>query len=202
MNIPWGDITTSVAACAGVIAAFGAWRAADRSAKTAELVASIERERWHAELTPQFTIELMETGNGQAVINVHLDGPDSLRHLDCVAIAVGNDDRGRTLLHPERGLTQADIDAHVWGPFKFAPGANGIDEHGRGPEPFPLAVGSGQPRAMQRTRPGHWMDGKTQGVWQGEYAGKPVRLVLTCRRGDEEWVIHRQLENPPFQPAV
>lgn len=200
MNIPWGDIATYITAGAGVVAAFGAWRAADRSAKTADAVARIERERWHADLTPQFAIELTETGNGQALLNVHLDGPDALRQLDSVAITVGNDDMERTFLHPGTSVTQADIDAFVWGPFKFTHGANGTDEHGRGPEPFPLDVGRGQPRAMQRTRPGHWMEGKTQGMWQGEYAGKPVRLVLTCRRGDRKWVITRQLENPLFNP--
>ncbi|MET7788127.1 hypothetical protein ABZS93_16165 [Streptomyces sp900116325] len=202
MSIPWGDIATFSTAALSAVAAVGAWFAAHRSNKTAEAVARIERARWHADLTPQFDIELTETGSGQALLNVHLNGPDALRQLDSVAITVGNDDMERPLLHPAPNVTQADIDAFVWGPFKFTHGANGTDEHGRGPEPFPLDVGRGQRRAMQRTYPGHWMGGKTQGVWQGEYVGKPLRLVLTCRRGDEEWVIARQLENAPFDPQA
>ncbi|NEE58393.1 hypothetical protein G3M55_79370 [Streptomyces sp. SID8455] len=46
------------------------------------------------------------------------------------------------------------------------------------------------------------MRGKTQGVWQGEYVGQPIRLVLTCRRGDREWVLARQLENPLFDAGT
>jgi hypothetical protein len=127
---------------------------------------------------------------------------DALRRLDEVVIAVGDDDMDHTVLHPDGNLTQEDVDAFVWGPFRFSPHINGTDEHGRSPEPFPLDVGTGRPLAMQRTRPGRWMEGKSQGMWQGEYVGKPIRLVLTCRRGDDEWVIARHLENPPFDPQA
>jgi hypothetical protein len=99
-------------------------------------------------------------------------------------------------------LTQDDADAFVWGPFRFTPAINGTDEHGRGPKAFPLDVGAGTSRAMQRTRPALWMEGKSQAVWQGENAGNPIRLVLTCRHGDDEWVIARRLENPPFNPQA
>lgn len=179
-------------------AAVGSWRAAKRANATADSVARIEQERWHADLTPQFELSLTETGNGQALLNVHLSGPDALRRLDEVRIVVGDDDRDHTVVYPTGNVTQADVDAFVWGPFRFSPHINGTDEHGRGPEPFPLDVGTGTPRAMQRTRPAHWMDGKTQAVWQGENAGNQIRLILTCRRGDDEWVIARHLDNPPF----
>ncbi|MFI6495025.1 hypothetical protein [Streptomyces sp. NPDC050564] len=202
MSIPWGDIATFSTAALSAVAAVGAWFAAQRANKTGDAIARIERERWHADLTPQFDLVLAETGNGQALLSVHLDGPDALRHLDEVVITVGNDDRDHTVLHPNGTLTQDEVDAFVWGPFRFTPHANGTDEHGRGPEAFPLQVGTGQPRAMQRTRPGHWMEGKSQGMWQGENAGNPIRLVLTCRRGNEEWVIARRLENPPFSPQA
>jgi len=198
MDIPWGDIATFSTAALSAAAAAGAWRAAHRSADTADTVARIEKDRWHADLTPQFDLDLVETGNGQALLNVHLGGPDALRRLDEVRITVGNDDKDHTVLHPERNATQADIDAFVWGPFQFSPHVNGTDEDGRGPEPFSLDVGTGTLRAMQRTRPGRWMGGKPQAMWQGEYVGKPIRLILTCRRGDEEWILARHLENPLF----
>ena len=202
MSIPWGDIATFSTAALSAVATAGAWLAAHRSAKTAEVLTRIERERWHAELTPQFDLALTETGNGQALLSVHLSGPDALRQLDEVAIAVGNDDMDHTVVHPTDNLTQDDADAFVWGPFRFTPSVNGTDEHGRGPRAFPLDVGAGTSRAMQRTRPALWMEGKSQGVWQGENAGNLIRLVLTCRRGDEEWVIARHLENPPFDPQA
>ncbi|WP_405479794.1 hypothetical protein [Streptomyces anulatus] len=202
MNIPWGDIATYITAGAGVAAAIGAWRAAERSAKTADAVARIEEERWHSDLTPDFALDLVPAGNGQAQLLVHLNRPPSLRHLDHIAIEVGNDDKDHILLNPGPEVTQADVDAFAWGPFRFSPSINGTDEHGRSPEPFALHVGRGAQRAMQRTRPGFWMEGKTQGVWQGEYVGQPIRLVLTCRRGDREWKIARQLENPVFEVGV
>ncbi|WP_329616508.1 hypothetical protein OG244_28680 [Streptomyces brevispora] len=202
MSFPWGELTASVTAVASTVAAYLAWRTSVRSAATADTVARIEDERWHADLTPQFLLDLTETGRGQALLDVHLAGPDALGHLDSISIVVGNDDRDHELLHPEPNVTQADIDAFVWGPFKFSHGADGTDEHGRGPEPFDLAVGTGTRRAMQRTRPGHWMTGKTPGTWQGEYVGKPIRLVLTCRRGNEEWVVTRHVENPLFVPET
>ncbi|MGQ4338093.1 hypothetical protein ACN6LF_001889 [[Kitasatospora] papulosa] len=198
MDIPWGDIATFVTAGASTVAAFLAWRTAVRSAATADTVARIEQERWHSDLTPRFELELAETGNGQASLLLRLAGPDSLQHLDRISIEVGNDDKERVLFHSGPDVSQADIDAFVWGPLKFTPGVNGTDENGRGPEPFSLEVGRGTQRAMQRTHPGHWMTGKTQGMWQGEYVGQPVRLVLRCRRGEQEWVIARQLDNPLF----
>ncbi|MFF2475062.1 hypothetical protein [Streptomyces sp. NPDC058066] len=198
MDIPWAAITGGITAVFSAAAAGGSWQAARRANRTADAVARIERERWHADLTPQFDLDLTETGNGQALLTVHLSGPDALRRLDEVAIAIGNDDMDRAVPHPTGDYTQENVDAFVWGPFRFTPGPNGTDSHGRGPEPFPLDVGTGKPRAMQRTRPAPWMGGKTQGTWQGEYAGKPIRLILTCRRGDDEWVISRHLENPPY----
>lgn len=201
MDIPWGDIATFSTAGLSAVAAAGAWFAANRSSKTADTVARIEEQRWHADLTPQFDIELLETGNGQALLMVHLNGPDALRHLDHIAIEVGDDDRDLTRVTPGPGVTRDDLDLFVWGPYMFSHGANGTDEHGRGPEPFSLTVGTGARRAMRRTRPGHWMGGKSQGMWQGEYVGQPIRLVLTCRRGDQEWVLARQLENPLFSSA-
>lgn len=200
MDIPWGDIATFSTAALSAAAAAGAWRAAHRSADTADTLARIEEDRWHADLTPQFDLDLVETGNGQALLNVHLSGPDALRRLDEVRIAVGNDDKDRTVVHPAGNVTQDDVDAFAWGPFRFSPHINGTDEDGRGPEAFPLDVGTGQPRAMQRTRPARWMEGKSQAMWQGENAANPIRLILTCRRGDKEWVIARHVDNPPFNP--
>lgn len=199
MPTSWGDIVTFGTAGLSAVAAGGSWFAAHKANRTAKAVARIEEERWRADLTPKFTFDLTETGNGQALLDVHLEGPDALGHLDSISIVVGNDDRGHQLVHSGPDVTQEEVDAFVWGPYRFSPSADGTDEHGHGPKPFDLVVGTGTRRAMQRTRPGHWMTGKTQGMWQGEYVGKPIRLVLTCRRGDKKWVITRHLKNPVFQ---
>ncbi|MFD3955968.1 MULTISPECIES: hypothetical protein [Streptomyces] len=202
MSIEWTDTTSTAAAALSAVAAGGAWWAARRSASAAKALTRIEEARWKADRTPQFDLKLIETGNGQALLQLHLTGPDSLEHLDSITIKVGNDDRNLADITPAPGVTRADLDNFVWGPYKFTHGANGTDEHGRGPAPFPLAVGTGSRFAMQRTYPGPWMEGKTQGMWQGEYVGKPIRLALTCRHGAMEWVLARQLENPLFESGA
>ncbi|WP_327335825.1 hypothetical protein OG384_04125 [Streptomyces sp. NBC_01324] len=202
MSIPWGDIAAYSTAGFSAVAAGGAWFAAHRANRTANAVARIEKERWQAELTPQFEFDLTETGNGHALLDVRLEGPDALGHLDSISIVVGNDDGGHEVLNPGVDVTQDEVDALVWGPYRFNPNADGADEYGRGPDPFDLSVGTGTRRSMQRTHPGHWMAGKTQGTWQGEYVGKPIRLVLTCHRGDKKWVVTRHIENPLFVPEA
>ncbi|TKA01990.1 hypothetical protein [Actinacidiphila oryziradicis] len=196
MGFPWSETINGVIAALAAAAAGGSWKAAHRSSATADAVARIERERWHADLTPQFDITLAQTGASVAYLTVHLEGPDHLRELDEVTIAVGNDDMEHTALHPGPRATQADYDAFVWGPYRFQPRTDGADEHGRSPSPFPLVVGRGRPFFMEHTRPGGWMIGTTEEMWQQEHANQPVRLILTCRRGHEEWVIARSLDNP------
>ncbi|WP_169317302.1 hypothetical protein [Actinacidiphila oryziradicis] len=160
-------------------------------------MARIERERWHADLMPQFDITLTETGSGDARLNVHLCGPDHLRHLDAVTITVDDDDNDHTVRQPRVGLTQADVDAQVWGPYRFLLGSDGADQQGRAVAPVPLTVGRGRPFFMERTEPGRWM-AMNMAAWQRQNAAKPVRLILTCRRGDEEWVVARRIDNPPW----
>ncbi|WNI19188.1 hypothetical protein [Actinacidiphila sp. ITFR-21] len=199
MSIHWADGTTAVTAIAGTLAAGGSWLAAKRSNRTAETLARIEQARWHADLTPKFDIALIEQGRGHARLIVHLDGPDALRRLDEVTIRVGDDDNDHTLTQIFVGApTQEQIDAHIWGPWRFTPGSDGAGQDGRQVAPIPLGVGRGRPFTMERTRHGHWMTGMTDGHWQQQYAGQPIRLILTCRRGDEEWVVARRIDNPPL----
>lgn len=175
-------------------------RAADAANRTAEAVARIEQQRWHIELTPQFDITLTGDSGDRAKLHIYLSGPDHLGQLDEVLVRVEDDD----MLHEARpgdpDVTQDDYDNFVWGPFRFPFGADGADRAGQTIAPFSLSVGKGRPLAMERTRPGHWMRGRSQEQWQSQYRGHPVRLVLTCRRGDEEWILARPVDQPPAPP--
>jgi hypothetical protein len=197
MTTTWADALTAVSTFLAATATGGAWMAARRSNATADSMAKIERDRWHADLTPQFDIDLRE-GLSQAKVHIYLNGPDILGHLDEVTLTVEDDDMDHTLRTPEPGLTQEKIDAHVWGPFRFTPSGNQGDANGRTVGPFHIQVGRGRPLSMERTMPGFWMEGTTRDRWQENYAGQPIRLRIVCRRGDEEWVIARRLENPPI----
>lgn len=219
MSTTWSDSTNAIAAVASAVAAIAAGfvavranTAADRSNeaadtaneaaasanRTAEAVARIEHDRWHHEITPNFDITLTEEGSGHGRLIVHLDGPGALGTLDEVSIKVGDDDMDHTVLNQAGGPTQEEVDAHVWGPWRFTPSTDHADQHGRGVPAVPMVVGRGRPYSLERTRRGYWMRGMTDEQWQRRYTGQPIRLIFTCRRGNEEWVIARRVENPPI----
>lgn len=192
-------ITGAVAAGLSAVAAAGSWNAARRANKTAETVARIERDRRHEERRPQFQLTLDPLGPQHLRLNVHLAGPDELRDVEVTSIRVDDDDKDRTALTPG-GVSREEIDNHVWGPLRFTPRVDEADRHGRAVGPFTFRVGRGRPFQMEPTSPGRWMTGTTPEQWQEQYRGHPVRLVITCRVGDEEWVLPRHLQNPPSRP--
>ena len=201
---------TVAAPILSAVAAVGSWKAAQRANKTsaqaqatgerafqtAEAVARIERDRRHEERRPQFELRLEPRGPEHCMLNVHLLGPDELSEVEIVSIRVDDDDKDRTgVIHGD--TPREDILNHVWGPLRFTPRVDKADEHGRAVGPETLRVGRGRPFQMEPTQPGHWMTGTSQEQWQWEYRDHPVRLILTCRAGDEEWVLARHVPQPP-----
>lgn len=211
------DVLNTAAAVSSAIAAGASWLVAVRANKvareanaaaaqanqaaesanlTAEALARIERERWHTELTPQFDIRLARPEGDRIRLHIYLSGPDHLGQLDEIRVRVDGDD----MLHEARPgdpeVTQEDYDNFVWGPYRFPYGSDGADVHGQTIAPFQLDVGRGKPLVMERTRPGRWMRATTPERWRQKYQHHPVRLVLTCRRGDEEWVLARPVDQP------
>ncbi|MFE5913479.1 hypothetical protein ACFQ6B_30940 [Streptomyces wedmorensis] len=203
-----------IAAFLSVAAAAAAWEATGRASdtaeearRTAEIVARIERDRWLAELTPKFEFTLTKQGDRAAKLLVHLAGPDALGHLDSVTVRIGDDDYDHTPTQQRLGYTNPngpaleEIAAHVWGPFRLRPRIDEADEHGRELTFTDLRVGRGRPLALDRTMPATWMEGKTYDSWQQEYEGHPLRLLFTCRRGEETWRIARTVDNPDWRPV-
>ncbi|MFE2186050.1 hypothetical protein [Streptomyces sp. NPDC059455] len=82
-------VDTSIAAVSAALsgaAAYGAWKASREANKaawnaneTAAVVAQIERDRWHKELTPQLRIKLQ--AEPHEVLYVRFDGPATLGEL-------------------------------------------------------------------------------------------------------------------------
>lgn len=180
------------------IATWGAWRAAARSAKTANTVARIERQRWHADLTPEFSISI-EPGEGdRATLSVRLVGPVPLKRLDEIAIQIiSSDDMERTARLPGSPAQEA-LDAQVWGPYRFSYGPDGADVNGQTVAPFSLRVGVGRPFSIERTRPPRWQEGQDVGRrWRDEWLNRPMRLLITCRHEEfEPWVVPFDVEVP------
>lgn len=198
MSIPWGDIATFSTAALSAVAAAGAWLTAHRSAKTADTVARIEQDRWHAELLPQFDISIERGEGDRATLSVRLAGPLPLCHLDEIRIqVVQSDDMSRVATLPAEP-TQEQLDAQVWGPLRFTHGADGADLDGKTVAPFSLEVGTGRPFSIERTRPPHWQQGDDRDArWRDQWLNLPMRLVLTCRRdGFKDWVVPCDVEVP------
>jgi hypothetical protein len=211
------DVLNTAAAGASAIAAVASWivairankvaaeanaaaeqanQAADSANRTAEAVARIERDRWHAELTPEFEITFEVKGNDHGSLDVQLVGPLPLRHLDEIRMEVlPSDDKDRTPRLPG-GPSAEDVRNQTWGPYRFIPHTDSADQHGKGPGPFSLEVGRGAPFSLERTRPPLWQEGHDRSErWREEWRGKPIKLRLTCRRDDHEpWVVPYTIE--------
>lgn len=205
-------ISSTVAAGLSAVAALGSWKAAHRANKTsaqahqtgerafqtAEAVARIEKDRWHADLLPQFHITIEGIEGDRATLNVHLVGPLPLHQLDEVEIeVVASDDMSR-IVTLAGGPSQEEVDAQVWGPLRFVPNANEADVNGQRIPSFLLRVGAGHPFALERTRPPRWQEGNDrQQRWRDQWLNKPMRLILTCRRdGFEPWRVPYEVEVP------
>lgn len=199
MNIDWSGIATIATAVLSAVAATGSWMAARRANatsqeahRTADAVAGIEKERWQADLTPDFELDIVTTGSNAPLLVLHLAAPDALEKLDEISLFIESDFRR---VGVDESL-QPDVDRHVFGPMRFRPRVDKADSSGRAVSLRDIPVGRGTILALERTRPGHWMGNRSQESWQAEFAGQPVRLRLTCRRGDYRWTLRRRVPCP------
>ncbi|MEW1630868.1 hypothetical protein AB0387_26340 [Streptomyces sp. NPDC089173] len=212
MSIPWGDIATYTTAGAGLVISIAAWRVAarsaveaKRSADSAESVARIERERWHSDQTPVFKATLERQEGDRAQLDFQLVGPLSLQSLDRIEITIANSDDLVRSAQLAGSRPQAELDAQVWGPWRFGASADGADTTGKTVEPFGLKVGRGRPFALERTVPPHWQEGDDRMQrWAEQFRSKPVRLLVRCRKDGvvDPWVVPVDVELPPPLPMV
>lgn len=186
-----------IATVAAAAAAIGSWRAAGRSNATAEQLASIEKQRWHIELTPQL---YFRTGDWQAdFLDLHfvVVGPSRLVRLDRVDITVRDD-----ITHSERPLTtdvtEEQIAAQVWAQCRFTPHVDGADKDGRSLSLEGLPIGIERPLQLERTRAPSWSG--NQDWWDNRYRNQPLRLLVTAiREGYEPWQVTAEVTTPPIQ---
>ncbi|WP_432060729.1 hypothetical protein [Streptomyces sp. S1] len=181
----WSDIGTVGTAALSAIAAFGSWKAARRANDTSRSVARIEAERWAVEQTPRIGVSF-EPLFRRVRLYVFLEGPQHLQAVESLAVEVLDDDHDRSVNRPG-GPTPEEISKQIWGPYQFMPDTDGVDENGRRVTVRFLSVGSSRSFEMQRTRPPHWQTSpNAEANW---YPHHPIRLRLTCRHGNQEWVI-------------
>jgi len=170
---------------------------ARHSAAAAKTTAALDSDRRHDQLTPQFELIFTPSphdGSGDRV-TLKLDGPDALGWLDEVVVAILDEPGHENWNDPERypNVPADEARLFVWGPWQFAtaPVEEIADNRTTNPLRFSLPGGrSTQSLRLERTRPGWWMD-RSQGSqerWERDRKG-PIRLGITCRRGDEKWCL-------------
>lgn len=158
-----------------------------KAAEAADTMARIERRRERAEMTPRFDITCKEK-HGLYELRVRLIGPDSLRPLK-IKISVRDDRSGRTP-HTEGGLTQEDIDAQIWGPLRFRPGADGADKTGRRLPEIELLPDDERSFCMETTPRLEALSASAfrEEIWKG-----PLRLELVCEYEDYQWIVNETI---------
>ena len=209
VKVDWlsGDQLAALTAVASVATAVASWAAtsrasdtADQARRTAEAVASIERDRWHAELTPQVDVSITSptAGSNRYLLRIKLIGPDPLIGLDSVAVVVRDDGLDHSAFLAG-GPTQEEVNQQIWAPLHFFPGINGVGEPGRATPQFSLEHGDLRSFDMKRTPRPRWStsvgpDPFSGPDWPAPNQEKPIRLRIECRSGQHRpWYLHRDV---------
>jgi len=159
--------------------------------------AAIEGKRMHSDLTPVLAVTCSEQegSNGQkAELTVELTGPNGLDELDEVTIRIRDDIPVRKP-GPGSDLTEKQISAILWGPYRLNPGMQDTDSGGRTHGPFKLPKHERYPLQLEWTLVPSWAP---RGYWRSHYADHPVRLEVNCRRtGHEPWILRLEAQVKP-----
>ena len=191
MNLAFAVIS-ACAAAAAAIAAFKSWNAATRAAATTAALATFMVDLRHADLTPESEVTCKARSRDHDSADLHVALKlGRLPHLDEVTVTVldetGHDHWTRGL---PAGVTQEQAEAFVWGPWEFAVAAG----HGQ-------AAGNGATNRMTSARAYSVVNGTSPDDWRRRYAGKPVSLLITCRRdGYEPWIVPYDVVAEPHTP--
>ncbi|MGW7433277.1 hypothetical protein ACWGIN_27520 [Streptomyces sp. NPDC054861] len=200
ITLGWEEVNAAglgvVAALGSVVAALASWAATSRASNTAASLAAIERDRWHAELTPEFEISVARLGPGTQRLRfrIKLIGPVGLRGLDEVRVMVDDDEVERPVVTPPPP-TEQDLAEQVWGPARFVPGIDGVEGNGRKARLHAVRPGRVKRLDMEPTKPPFWQNYPEAPLqWSLQYRSEPVRLWIECHaEGHRPWFLHRDV---------
>ncbi|GLW58136.1 hypothetical protein [Kitasatospora phosalacinea] len=167
--------------------------AAQASARTAEEVARIERDRWHRELTPELDFRLVPKGADHWRLEVELTGPAGLDRLDRITLTV-RDEAGVDHIPRTPGIDPAEAAAVIWGPVRLQPVVDGVRAPGR--ESVLEKVERGEPvvRAIDATAAPSWYQLPD---WRERNKDLPLRLHAVCEYGEHRpWIVVVELPVP------
>ncbi|MFD4142353.1 hypothetical protein [Streptomyces sp. NPDC058572] len=188
-----GDKANVVIAGAALITAVASWLATARASETAEAMRKIERDRWKHEFKPILTfatIPLPAPALDKTMLRFKYDGP-AMHKTVTVRLTIVNDGRFRKP-GVTQGLTQRQIDDHIWGPYRFELGMEGASADGKSVPPITLSVGDQRGFWLQRNGPP--AEG-TQDVtdWMEHYLDAPLYLWVEIATDDETWAERRKV---------
>jgi len=200
-------IITAIAAVAAAIAALGSWKAASRANQTTTALATIELDRRHDELTPDFDISCTERDTSPSTADMRVTlTRGRLERLDEVTITILDEtDKDHWTRGLPSGVTQEQAESFVWGPWEFnaAASAQAVSNRTTKPRSYTIADGKNWDLlGLNRTRPGHWMSATSQQAWQEQHDGQPLRLLITCRVADATWTIPYDVDVEQAGPGV
>lgn len=187
-----GTIDTGIAAASALFSAaagLAAYKTAKESNRTSSVVAQIERDRWHTEMTPQVQLRFDNDGGAPHVV-VKFLGPAPLTRIKTVLRI--RDDRERGSSHVGGAPTARQVADVVWGPFRFRPGVDGADPLGRAVAPFVLVHQAHTRFALEPTPAPSWYPSPQ--VWRDDYDGTKLRLWVECSaEGHKPWTLSADL---------
>lgn len=197
-----GDV---VALGAGITAALAAWqshKSAGEANAAAGALAKIESDRRHAELTPRFRVrcEPLPPSSDKLRVRVMLTGPTGLDRIDGLTVTIRNDHFGRgKYTQTAGGPTPDEIEAQIWGPFRFLAGAvpdvAREDNVGRSIEYHAvLPIGEEIPYLLERTTPPSWATDMSQETWE-KLRGPVIRFGLDAWHKEYgKWILPCEID--------
>ncbi|MFG2454383.1 hypothetical protein ACGFSG_33995 [Streptomyces sp. NPDC048512] len=187
-----GTIDTSIAAAGALFSAaagLAAYKTAKEANRTSGVVAQIERDRWHTEMTPKVQLRFDIAGSAPHMV-VRFLGPAPLIRIETVLRIRDDMERGSSQVGG--APTALQVASVVWGPYRFRPGVNGADPLGRAVAPFSL-MHRGQTRfALEPTLAPSWYPSVQ--AWRDDYDGTKLRLWVECSaQGHKPWTLSADL---------
>lgn len=202
-DLPRVDATwvNAIAAVAAAVAAFAAFSAARKAADSSRELAQIERDRWHAELTPEFEISVQPALGLSLSLRVVLVGPAFLDHLDEVVISIRDDQhRVEALEEVREPTTKEQSEDRVFGPEHFirhVPQSRACPTGklvGRTGDPFRALLGDEQQLTLAPTSAPSWWSNLSRDRWDKVYRRRPIKLTLRCTlAGHSPWIVQHEI---------
>lgn len=217
-GVVWSAVGALGAVAAAVVAAWAARQSrisAEHANAAAETLATIERDRRHAELTPQFQVTVDDGGSGnrdRLVLLMRLTGPPGLDQLGGLTVRIRDDNYRRWVGELPVGATREQVENCIWGPYRLVPGLGSddgrADKTGRFAQyDAALPIGEDVAYPIEVTQVPPWLH-KSQQEWReywksGHRLGETILMTIEARvTGQSTWNLPYEIKLGPGRPVL